>query len=486
MKYEKLNESNGKSRKMFLYGFLMCAILLIIINMFLTKAKYKVVDSTKLVNSTISYSNADFSLVAINVQQTDEQGQPVDGSYQKQDKIPVEKHLLNEKKSYCTAGSDNIAVWGKDADMALPNAITVEYKKGKLNFGNVTETNTKCYLWFDAIPIGTSDRTLADLGLQVSTDGCPTVDPVSGELTQGLNVERTQALLCKSKDDYGETYYFRGKAENNWVKIGETYWRIIRINGNGTIRLIYNGTTNDKDSIVISSQKYNDIIQDNAYVGFKFGTVGATSYADAHNNANKSRILTVLDECYLQNLSKYESILDGAIGFCNDRTPYNGSSASSKIDTTNYGFSGRGTYYGAYLRNYITYKPIFKCPQVNQDLFTTINEEEIGNQSLEYPIGLITADEVLYAGAHDNQTNQDYYLYSNQSYWTMSPAHFNGTGACVFYVNNVGAVYNGSINGGYTYADYGVRPVINLKAYTQFEQNDGDGSKDKPFTVKLN
>ena len=236
MKFEKLNESNGKSRKMFLYGLITGVGLLIIFNLFLTKAKYKVVDSAKLVNSTISYSNADFSLISLNVEEnnTDEPVEEENKKYKPSDTVPTDgNYTLNENKSYCTARDDKQLVWGTHDDLTKGSSkIEVKFEDGSLTFSKVTEKNTKCYLWLDKEfkKVGTAEGTLADLyksTLSVNEDitKCPEVDPNTGQPTLPINSTYAgEGVLCKGYDDDGETYYFRGAVDNNWVRTDSTYW----------------------------------------------------------------------------------------------------------------------------------------------------------------------------------------------------------------------------------------------------------------------
>ncbi len=454
MKFEKLNGSNGKGSKMFLCGLILGVSLLIVSNLFLTKAKYKVVDSAKLVNSTINYSSADLNVIAMykNDGEKDELIKEVPEGY----------YDIDEERSYCKV---------PDSDNLIKNKITYDGKEVNIK---ITKKGTKCYVYF----IPAAANTLADLKLKSNTeeDGCPAVD--KNGIATITEIEDTKKLICSSIDDYGETYYFRGQADNNWVKIGETYWRIIRINGNGTIRLIYNGKTTNttgEETLAKANIAYNKTEIDNAYVGFKYGSIKANKYEDAHTNANKSNILTELDTWYLQNLNTYENNIDKATGFCNDRTPYNGSIASSTIDKSQYGFETKQTYYGAYIRAFQTHKPVFKCPQQN-DLFTTTNNEGIGNQQLEHPIGLITMDEVMYAGAYEKTVNTDYYLHTGQYYWTMSPTSFNDSKAWVLYVTSEGYIDGTYVNSN----DIGMRPVINLKKDLKFK---GNGTVISPFEI---
>ena len=108
----------------------------------------------------------------------------------------------------------------------------------------------------------------------------------------------------------------------------------------------------------------------------------------------------------------------------------------------------------------------------------TVGSSNKGNKALTYPVGLITADEVAYAGGVNGRTNSSYYLYTNSVYWTMSPSYFYNGGANVFDVLSTGyLIDNGDVN----YAR-GVRPVLNLKADTAI--SGGDGTADSPFVVQ--
>ncbi len=395
--------------------------------------------------------------------------QQEDGSYEEQtDETLPKDQILDMERTTCN--NETIPNWN--------------YNTNKLSFSNYTKSGTMCELYFKNRT--TAKDTFAKFpNLTLSENDCPTIDETTGEATNITDIEGNKALLCKGQDDYGDTYYFRGKGENNWVKFADKFWRIVRINGNGTIRLIYVGTDANGNGLAKSNILYNDNshYSDNTYVGFKYGTTGATKYADAHTNATKSKILTELDSWYLENLQQYENDIDGATGFCNDRTPYDGSLATSKLDTSGHGYKNITTSYGAYIRAFKTHKPIFKCPQQN-DLFTITNDDENGNQALENPVGLITADEVMYAGAYELTSNTGYYLYTNNKYWTISPYSFDVSSsqyAQIFFVYDLGAISYDSVNT----TGIGIRPVINLKAETPFKAG-GDGTANNPFEVEVN
>ena len=263
-------------------------------------------------------------------------------------------------------------------------------------------------------------------------------------------------------DNDGEVYYFAGNPTDNWVYFGGFYWRIIRINGDGSIRMIYQGT-NTSGNGLIQTSPFNSSYNDNMYVGLKYAS------GNVHGTGTNSTILTALNTWYSSNLASYADKIDGNAGFCGDRQP-----STSMTSFNNQGGTYRTlTYYKADFRLVRYKQPIFKC-EVGSDLYTT-SESNQGNKALQYPIGLITADEVAYAGGVYDVSNVGYYLYTGQLYWTMSPHEYNNSSAQVFFINS-----DGSLNEIMVAYAAGVRPVINLKADTKFE---GSGTSSDPYTV---
>ena len=281
------------------------------------------------------------------------------------------------------------------------------------------------------------------------------------------------------------TYYYTGKP-NNWVSFAGFYWQIIRINGDGSIRMIYQGvadsdipdeTNEEGTGTQIGRKAFNSSYNNNMYVGFKYGS-DSSDYATTHANINNSTILgaddsddtSTLNGWYRANLLEYANYIDGNAGFCGDRTPSTSSSSSN-------GSGGTGTtttYYGAYIRLASNNNPSLQCD--SQDVYTTMDSSS-ENKSLTYPIGLISADEVLLAGIpwYQNGSNTNNYLYTGQTYWTMSPYIFNGSTAHVFDVDS-----NGNLDSFRVNLASGIRPVINLRADVSLT---GSGSVDDPFVV---
>ena len=259
-------------------------------------------------------------------------------------------------------------------------------------------------------------------------------------------------------EDNKVTYYFRGAVTNNYVSFANNTWRIVRINEDGTVRLIRQSS--------IGYSLFNTNSADAAYVGYMYGTAGASTYALTHANTNSSNVKVKIDKWYQNNLISYSSYL-ADVGFCGDRSLSSGT-----------GLGTLSTNYGVYKRLSTNKTPQFACPQTN-DLYTTTTSTK-GNKALTYPIGLITADEVAYAGGVVNETNKNYYLVNGKVFWIMTPASSNDTA----FVSNVRS--DGSMSSDYVRSELsGVRPVINLKSTSEIIDG-GDGTSSNPYVIKTN
>ena len=344
-----------------------------------------------------------------------------------------------------------------------------------------TTSTYKLYIWIDGAnysnPETMQNQTFKFILNADATDQAP-VPPALDTLTKlGLTanegtpdfnqVATTDEGIFAAEDDLGTSYYFRGAVENNYVKFAGFYWRIIRINGDGTIRMIYDGTSahaNGETSTdrQVGTTKFNGSYNDNAYVGYMYGTTSSSTYEETHANTNNSTIKTANDNWYKTNIvdKNYSQYVADAI-YCNDRSL----SSGTGIGTT-------ATYYMAYNRLYTNKTPSLKCPQ-NNDKFTT--SSSLGNGALTYPVGLITADEVAYAGGKSNTSNSSYYLYSGQYYWTISPYYFNYGYSFVWFVGSAGGLYSNLVN-----RSNALRPVISLKSDITFS---GNGSMTEPFEI---
>jgi len=315
-----------------------------------------------------------------------------------------------------------------------------------------------------------ADATLDTLGLKVSS-GIPDFSKTS--CSSGC--QETTVGLYETEDDLGVSYYFRGNPTNNYVKFGKNssgsnmYWRIVRINGDGTVRMIYMGTSASATSLTpVGNSYFNTSNSDNTHIGYMNGSTGQSTYALTHSNKNNSSIKTYLEGSsgwYYTNIvaTGYRDYVADAI-YCNDRSL----SSGSGIGTTT-------TYYGANARLTGTTKtPTLKCDLADytNDKFTV--SEELGNGTLQYPVGLIIADEIIMAGGSISTSNTSFYLNASTYYWTMTPNYFNSY-AYVF------RFYNGQMSSAYVYSNYGVLPVISLKSDAL---KYGTGTASDPFSVE--
>lgn len=304
-----------------------------------------------------------------------------------------------------------------------------------------------------------SQRTLRRLGLEhlINTTTIPIY----------ANIATTDEGIFKTEDDLGDTYFFRGASLNNYVYFAGYYWRIIRINGDGTIRMIYDGPTarangTSSSSTQIGTSAYNSSYQENKYVGYMYGANNS-----AHSNVTNSTIKTVVENWYRDKIASnvnYAPKVADAI-YCNDRSFVSGT-----------GLGTTATNYSAYDRLYTKKEPSLKCKNA-EDKFTFKDGDLDGNKMLTYPVGLITADEVSIAGGVWNINNSNYYLYTGNYYWTMSP-YVGGSSSSAFGVNS-----GGSISPYFVYSSngVGVRPVLSLKSDIAIT---GQGTQSNPFKVQ--
>ena len=364
----------------------------------------------------------------------------------------------------------------------------------------------------------------------------------------------TDEGLFMSEDDEGASYYYRGAVRNNYVSFAGFTWRIVRRNGDGSVRLIYSGklTSDTGETTTIRNSQYNSKYWDPTYVGYKYnekfslhendettgytwfnnalkynfgtgytfdestkkfsltGTIKELTWKDNHDeivlgnlysclntncnvmykiadyqsdtimtvkpisyssdsyedtiiNSNNSVIKNTIDTWYKNNLTSYSSYLADET-FCSDRKVNSGSGYLTTGTTT----------YGAYGRLVLDQLPSLKCTQSN-DKFNLSNPEA----KLDYPISLITADEVAMAGGVYNTANNNYYLYDGQYSWTLSPSRYNSyySYSGVWYIDSLGSL--GPWNN--VTLSFGTRPVINLKSDVVI--NSGDGTALNPYVV---
>ncbi len=299
-----------------------------------------------------------------------------------------------------------------------------------------------------------------------------------------LETDKSDKGLYQEIDDYGTTYYYRGNVSNNNVYFAGFYWQIVRINGDGSIRLIYDGTeknaTGVKQSINNRTYQFNSLYNDPTYIGYMYGDKDGTTFDEVHNNTNNSTIKTVVDNWYKTNIvdKGYSSYVTNVVGFCGDRSlPAGVWGTNDNGDGVNN--TPRTSYFGTYVR-YIKNVAQFTCPEPSRDLYTT-TDSSIGNKSLTYPVGLISYDELVFAGMDQRHINKLSWAYSTQHYWTMSPSHFAAAGGAA---RDWRLLSVGSLTGTWVIDDYAARPVINLKSDVKIIS--GTGTANDPYVVDTN
>ena len=322
--------------------------------------------------------------------------------------------------------------------------------------------------------------------------------------TLGSNKNVREALLASAEDDYGTAYYFRGAVKNNYVQFANKCWRIVRIVGDGSVKLVLHNDNTTKVANPCSSANnsnnaafarysgttynsaFNSSYNDNAYVGFMYGATGASDYASAHANTNKSTILNNLESWYKNNLESYENKLADTI-WCNDKSTFTTYTSGSTYGT-GLGYGTNQTGYGAsnrvgadFIDDVALYaSPSLICPNDNNGgklSKFTVSDTTKGNGNLTYKIGLLTADEIAFSGSAAGALNLSTYLQENagaSGWWSLSPGGFNGGGALVW------GVGFGELSAYSIRHSAGLRPAISLISSTSVT---GNGTSDNPYII---
>ena len=301
-----------------------------------------------------------------------------------------------------------------------------------------------------------------------------TTRPNRGSFSSVLTTDNTKTLYTSTEN--GTTvYYFAGNATDNWVKFGGFYWRIIRTNADGGVRLLYHGTsTTATDAYISSSTAFNSTYNDPMYVGYMYGTSGSQAN-NRTNQTNSSTIKGVIDTWYQNNLNtNYGKYISTTAIYCNDRSVTDGTySVSSSFN------------YAAYTRLYTNKTPTYDCTAI-EDKFTV--DTSTGNGKLTYPIALMTADEVSFAGGVIFTNAPTWYYYNSAKdsstgstwWWLLSPGSWDGSNARVFYV--IGSSFPGGLGSYGVNGTGGVRPAVSLKSCVK--TSGGDGSASAPYTIE--
>ncbi len=224
---------------------------------------------------------------------------------------------------------------------------------------------------------------------------------------------------------FDNAYYFRGSVLNNYMKINNLLFRILGINPDGSIRLIYINDTLESS--------YNNNRNKENYLDFK-----------------TSNIFTYLNDWYNNNLIDYDKYII-SYDFCSD-TSYE--KYYNKIN------------YGSYLRLFSDVTPSLTCGETDKEYGGIINNK----------VGLITMDEVAIAGGSSRENNQSYYLYTGKAYYTMSPNNYY-YGANMGIVNEYGKLTETRVTN-----KLSIYPVINIDGSLFVK---GSGTIDSPYELDL-
>ncbi len=420
-----------------------------------TRAKYRNVQSLKLASGKVNYKVSDLQIVAVKVSE--------DGTnYTEQTEIPTSGYTLNTEKSKCRIPTSTLTGENAPADESIP----IEYKEKRVYIG-VNQKNTKCYLYFDKIQSQTVDAIIATIE---ASSNFKTEAPDFTQVATESETEDNNGIYETDDPMYGDgkkTYYWRGAATTNHVMFDSKCWRIVRINGDKSVRLIYNGEIQSGNTckgngswdgnIVLQFVEYNPYSDKSHYVGWTY-TNGyqRPSSSNPQTSGTSANLKTKLEDWYSNNISESAKTKVVAGKFCNDRDTQNNETWRATGNPQNYAANQR-----------LSIEP--KTPRLSCSI----------GDIYQLSVGMITADEVQFAGASGEIANISYYLYNGKYNWTMTPRYWGGN-AYMFRLEADGSLNHTSTSG---IGSIGVRPVINLRSDVTFNAG-SDGTQNNPYIVQ--
>ena len=449
MKLEKFKEKDTKKKVIIV--FTMCCIFLLV-GVFL------------YTSFAVFTENKDFNIINGRYQDPGDIyfAYYVDGEITRNLPTQDSGYMLDEESSNCTNGvvpSWDYSKWRFIGDYS--GYTTTDYSR------------TKCNLYFTKTK--TVSTVLGNLNVYTYTPD------FTKSACDSSTCESHEKGIFEMTDDDGTSYYYRGSVENNYVYFANRYWRIIRINGDGTIRMIYDGTTahqNGESSTdrQVGTSQFNTAQNDNMYLGYIYTS------GNAHGLGTSSTIKQANDSFYTSVLSSYASYIDTNAGFCGDRSTLNNQSGV--------GTGTVSTYMKGYLR-VSTSTPSLSCEN-SSDLYT-VSSSNKGNKALTYPVGLITADEVMLSGSSGGifdgkysyqKATPDSYLTTGNHFWTMTPAgYYNPFGSLYMGPHLFFFLSSGTVDDGGVSTARALRPVINIRSDVTVS---GLGTMTSPYTFSLN
>ena len=274
--------------------------------------------------------------------------------------------------------------------------------------------------------------------------------------------------------DMDSTKWITEKATWNVTSTKDIYWRIIRTNADGSIKLLYAGTSPDTEKAYIGMSAFNTTYNDPMYVGYKYGTTG--SLENNRLNTNDSTIKTYVDNWYKNNLTAYTKYLSNDAVYCNDRNLASGQTYSTTKSFDYASVERLGRY---------TIAPTYNCTN-KSDAFSVNN----ASAKLDYPVGLMSIDELSYAGGEAGTALDAPYAwyytnakgessYSDLEFWSLSPYFWYRSRLDEWKV--LGSSDPGRLNGFGVSSMGAVRPLVSLSSCNLISR--GDGSPENPYIV---
>ena len=330
-----------------------------------------------------------------------------------------------EKTIYEGEVSANTTNYEKNFRLRMWLDNDTDFSQGDMNNKTFTVT-VNVYANGKVVDIA-KNKTLAQLIL----DNNELITALPTLTTSSNNTSDKSGLYISTVTNTGEpTYYFRGNVENNYVSFAGFTWRVVRINEDGTVRIIMQDGINNNATYAFNSN-YNNY----TYMYY-----------------SNSEVKPVLENWYqtnIENSSNYSKYIANGSYFCEQ--------AKSK-------YSANAISGNALMTVYSSYTPNFNC-----------SIDGNGKGIVNANVGLITYDEVVYAGGYYGKNNSNYYLYNNDYFWTMSPASFSGSYSYVWRVNATGNIYDR-----YVADTSNIHPVLNLRADVMVT---GTGTSADPFVI---
>ena len=308
------------------------------------------------------------------------------------------------------------------------------------------------------------------------------VDAIQARGTPNFSsVPTTDVGMYAANDNEGTSYYFRGAVTNNYVKFAkdssgnDMWWRIVRVNGENSVRMVYQGTSATgngiagtdyyEDSVATGNKK----IRYHRFVKYYYKSDGVVGLG----SVDAAKVRKDIDSWYETNLKSYDAYFSDEVGYCNDISTSSGT-YNDLTSTSNATFSGSG--------RLSSNAPVLTC---DSNSYVTPTGSSQGTKQLTYPVGMLSMDEVMMAGGSSSD-NTNYYLNTGTAFWTMTPDSFNYSNF-IFklyqpYVEYVTA--NGKIEKADVYTKYGYRPVVNIDDADIYYLS-GNGSAENPYILSF-